>query len=99
MPLASVIAPPKEAPKKARRGLPPKDTVPVARPAAESSESASATTPASSSTNLPEVDLVLEAKSFKLRPSTAAIYRKPMEDWQDFVERTDTDILLILNFH
>ncbi|KAL9543968.1 hypothetical protein PS6_008991, partial [Mucor atramentarius] len=80
----SVIAPPKEASKKARRGHPPKRNASATRSVAESSgSSASASTLASPLTNLPEFDLVLKAMSLKVRPSTAAAYRKPLEEWQN----------------
>ncbi|KAL7326243.1 hypothetical protein PS15p_208608 [Mucor circinelloides] len=81
----SVIAPPKEAFKKARRGHPPKKKKASAtRSVAESSGSASGSTPASPLSNLPELGLVLKAMSLKVRPSTAAACRKPSKEWQDF---------------
>ncbi|KAF1804678.1 hypothetical protein V8B55DRAFT_1586480 [Mucor lusitanicus] len=81
-----------------RRGRPPKrNSTTIGRPVAETSGSAGTSTAASSSTtgapqsslstNLPEFDLVLEAMSLKLRPGTAAAYRKPLEDWQDFCRK------------
>ncbi|EPB85602.1 hypothetical protein HMPREF1544_07595 [Mucor circinelloides 1006PhL] len=72
----NVIAPPKEAPKKACRGRPPKRNVSATRSVAESS----ASTLASHLTNLPEFDLVLKAMPLKVRPSTAAAYRKLLEN-------------------
>ncbi|KAL9537516.1 hypothetical protein PS6_011727, partial [Mucor atramentarius] len=80
---ATVIAPPKEAPKKARRGRSPKRNASATRSVAESSgSSASASTLASPFTNLPEFDLVLKAMSLKVRPSTTAACTKPLEVWQ-----------------
>ncbi|KAG1118293.1 hypothetical protein G6F42_013233 [Rhizopus arrhizus] len=63
---ASVIAPPKEASKKAP----------------ESSGSASGFTLTNPLSNLPEFGLVLKAMSLKVRPSTAAAYRKSSKEWQ-----------------
>ncbi|KAL9536707.1 hypothetical protein MBANPS3_012434 [Mucor bainieri] len=81
---ASVVPPPKDAPKKNRRGRPRKNNASAARPVAGSSGSANATAvPVSPRANLPEFDLVLDALSLKVRPSTSAAYRKPLEDWQN----------------
>ncbi|CAO0790892.1 unnamed protein product [Mucor circinelloides] len=83
---ASVIAPPKEASKKARRGHPPKKNASATRSVAESSGSASGSTPTNPLSNLPEFGLVLKAMSLKMRLSTAAAYRKSSKEWQVSVD-------------
>ncbi|KAG2190460.1 hypothetical protein INT47_006627, partial [Mucor saturninus] len=86
------------APKKPRRGRPPKKTMLVESLTTESSGPTydPPTLPISSALVLSqsrplgytcEFELAIKALPMKVRASTAAIYRMPLENWKDFCEK------------
>ena len=87
-----MATPSEEAPKKTRRGRPAKKSMLVESSAAESSGSTNVSTSvssiafvapqSSSSINVAEFELALKALPMKVRASTAAIYRMPLENWK-----------------
>jgi hypothetical protein len=86
-------APSEEVPKKARRGRPAKKNM-----LAESSNANDAPE-SSSSANVSEFELALKALPMKVRASTVAAYRMPLEHWKVNLNSRLLLFFVIINYN